>query len=254
VPAPVVSGRESTRRRIADWRKAGSSTRIVSEKRRARRGGSFATASTHASCQCLAITRPLSTLQLVVEVRSRSHTAATGRPCRRSLTHERLHGKSDSAPFWGEQSPFQRAPVSRQHLRTHQPALRRNGSKRRFDEGSGPRSDGASLASQGVVASLIGKRLRLNTGSFSVAPGWSSASASLATASTHTYATSALTPIRLTGRRDSDTGALRSAWLATQPRQVAGNSPRKLPPVRRRLIGSKRSASRQHCSTSRPLP
>src|SRR5438874_3092609 len=32
-----------------------------------------------------------------------------------------------------------------------------------------PIRDGASLASQGVVASLIGKRLRLNTGSFSVA-------------------------------------------------------------------------------------
>ena len=87
-----------------------------------------------------------------------------------------------------------------------------------------PIRDGASLASQGVVASLIGKRLRLNTGSFSVAPGWSSASASLATASTHTYATSALTPIRLTGRRDSDTGALRSAWLATQPLSGGANS------------------------------
>ncbi len=93
-------------------------------------GGSFATASTHASRQCLAITRPLSTLQLVRRgTEPGPHDLPTGRPCRLSLTHERLHGESDSQLFWGDQSPFQRASVSRQHLRTHQPALRRNGSK-----------------------------------------------------------------------------------------------------------------------------
>ena len=63
MPAPVVSGRESTRRRIAVWRKARSSTRDRSRETGARRGGSFATASTHASCQCLAITRPPVTRQ-----------------------------------------------------------------------------------------------------------------------------------------------------------------------------------------------
>ena len=197
MPAPVVSGRESTRRRIADWRRAGSSTRIVSEKRRARRGGSFATASTHASCQCLAITRPLSTLQLVVEVRSRSHTAATGRPCRRSLTHERFAWEVRFSAVLGRAEPIPTSaslPTASTHTSASTQAQWLQVTVRRGLRA--PIRDGASLASQGVVASLIGKRLRLNTGSFSVAPGWSSASASLATASTHTYATSALTPVR----------------------------------------------------------
>ncbi len=61
-PTSSTNRNESSRRGLSGLSGRREAPRgTVPEKRRARRGGSFATASAHASCQCLAITPPPAT-------------------------------------------------------------------------------------------------------------------------------------------------------------------------------------------------
>ena len=101
-----------------------SSTRDRSPKRGAQTGGSFATASTHASCQYLAITPPPSTRQPGPKgagraMTPRPHRCATSSTSRDESSLRGLRGRRQAPP-----GSFPRngvpggAAASRQHLRT----------------------------------------------------------------------------------------------------------------------------------------